>query len=89
MAHPMMWGTSFSVKIRESVIFIFRGADGNTKLHGICTCMCIRHCSHTVCTPITVALPHFTTTPGGRVVEHLPGVWKVVGSIPGRVIPKL
>ena len=26
--------------------------------------------------------------PGGLVVQHLPGVWDVVGSIPGWVIPK-
>ena len=28
------------------------------------------------------------TAPGGLVVERTPGVWEVVGSIPGRVITK-
>ena len=28
------------------------------------------------------------TPPGPPVVEHSPGVWHVVGSVPGQVIPK-
>ena len=28
------------------------------------------------------------TVPSGPVVDHSPGVWEVVGSIPSRVIPK-
>ena len=33
-------------------------------------------------------VPMRPTTPGGPVVEHSPGVWEVVGSIPGWIIPK-